>query len=88
MVGFVDDSTGVVNDFHATTLPEVEALLQKMQHDAQLWNDLLWCSGGKLELPKCSYHFLYFDFDPDGTPRPRAGTFPRRTRRCSGSGER
>jgi hypothetical protein len=24
-----------------------------------------------LELPKCSYHFLYFDYKPDGTPIPR-----------------
>jgi hypothetical protein len=39
-----------------------------MKHDAQLWHDLLWCSGGMLELPKCSYQFVYFDYLPDGTP--------------------
>jgi hypothetical protein len=27
-----------------------------------------------LELPKCSYHFLIFDFDESGTPIPRTGT--------------
>jgi hypothetical protein len=27
-----------------------------------------------LELPKCSYHFLYFDFLPNGKPVPRPGT--------------
>jgi hypothetical protein len=42
-----------------------------MQHDAQLWHGLLWCSGGMLELPKCSYQFLYFDCKPDGTPIPQ-----------------
>jgi hypothetical protein len=44
-----------------------------MRHDAQLWHVLLWCSGGMLELPKCLYHFLYFDYLPDGTPIPRGG---------------
>jgi hypothetical protein len=73
MVGFVDDSTGTVNSFNATTQPTPEELLNKMQHDAQLWHDLLWCSGGMLELPKCSYHFLYFNYLPDGTPVPRGG---------------
>ena len=73
MVGFVDDSTGTVNSFNVTTQPSPEELLNKMKHDAQLWHDLLWCSGGMLELPKCSYHFLYFDYKPDGTPLPRGG---------------
>ena len=41
-----------------------------MTHDAQLWNDLLYCSGGRLELPKCSFHALCFTFKPDGTPIP------------------
>jgi hypothetical protein len=71
MVGFVDDSTGTINSFRSHTTPTPESLLKKMQHDAQLWHDLLWCSGGMLELPKCSYHFLYFDFEKDGTPIPR-----------------
>jgi hypothetical protein len=30
--------------------------------------------GGMLELPKCSYHFLYFDFDASGAPHPISGT--------------
>jgi hypothetical protein len=73
MVGFVDDSTGIVNSFCSRIQPSPEELLNKMCHDAQLWHDLLWCSGGMLELPKCSYHFLYFDYLPDGTPTPRGG---------------
>jgi hypothetical protein len=67
MVGFVDDSTDSVNDFHNNEAT-VESLLGWLQVDAQLWNDLLWCSGGMLELPKCSYHFLFFDFDASGKP--------------------
>jgi hypothetical protein len=39
-----------------------------MAANAQLWNDLLHVSGGLLEVSKCSYHILYFDFRPSGTP--------------------
>eukprot|EP00957_Ditylum_brightwellii_P121407 9258475-Ditylum_brightwellii.AAC.1 len=38
--------------------------------DAQLWSDLLWVSGGLLELEKCSYHYLHFDFKLNGQPIP------------------
>jgi hypothetical protein len=34
-----------------------------------MWNDLLWCTGGKLELNKCSFHALRFAFNPNGAPR-------------------
>ena len=40
MIGFVDDSTGQVNLFHTNIPPTAEALVQLMQHNAQLWNDL------------------------------------------------
>eukprot|EP00957_Ditylum_brightwellii_P201164 15324357-Ditylum_brightwellii.AAC.1 len=39
-----------------------------MQHDAQLWSDLLWVSGGMREVDKCSYHFIYYCFLSNGTP--------------------
>jgi hypothetical protein len=39
-----------------------------MQSDAQLWNDLLWTSGGALELPKCTYHVINYAFTLDGAP--------------------
>ena len=34
-----------------------------MEHDAQLWHDLLWNSGGALELPKCFYQILHWEFN-------------------------
>ena len=74
MVGFVDDSTGICNDFHPQSQIDGATLSQKMQEDAQIWNDLLWCLGGKLELSKCSYHLLQFRFKPDGTPFPTIET--------------
>jgi hypothetical protein len=73
MVGFVDDSTGQVNDFTAAPQPSPEVLNKCMQYDAQLWSDLLWLSGGLLELPKCSSHHLHFTFEADGRPNIMGG---------------
>jgi hypothetical protein len=75
MVGFVDDSTGSLNDFQPSSQAPLSVLFQRMTHDAQLWNDLLYCSGGKLELPKCSFHALHFDFHPSGKPQPTLEKF-------------
>ena len=69
MVGFVDDCTGTCNDFQPQTQADTSTIASRMQHDAQTWNDLLWCTGGKLELPKCSFHTLHFTFLPNGTPK-------------------
>ena len=73
MIGFVDDSTSSVNDFFSNTQPDPEVLVGMMREDAQLWNDLLWSSGGALELPKCSYHYLHYNFTPNGSPILRPG---------------
>ena len=75
MVGFVDDSTGQVNDFQSNSQPSPEFLRQIMKLDAQLWSDLLWLSGGLLELGKCSFHQIHFDFEKDGRPMMRAGIY-------------
>ena len=40
-----------------------------MTQDAQLWHDLLWASGSKLELSKCGYHLIYYEFNPEDIPR-------------------
>jgi hypothetical protein len=75
MVGFVDDSTGQTNSFVENDQSRPELLCAIMQIDAQLWNDLLWLSGGLLELSKCSFYHIHFDFMPDGTSMMRAGKF-------------
>ena len=62
MIGFVDDTTSQHNQFKMDKQPSLEDLLQGMQHDAQLWNNLLWSSGGALELPKCFYQILFWNF--------------------------
>ena len=66
--GFVDDTTTVTNKFWPQSEPGMEALLNQLRDDAQLWTDLLHISGGKLEIPKCSYHALHFKFHGNGTP--------------------
>jgi hypothetical protein len=74
IVGFVDDSTCTSNDFNLSVPLSPDYYIQHMQIDTQLWHDLLWASDGMLELPKCSYHFLYFDFLPNGKPVQRPDT--------------
>jgi hypothetical protein len=68
MIGFGDDSTGQVNAFTYDVQPNPE-LLQ------DLWSNLLWLSSGLLELTKCSFHHIHFDFAANGTAMMRPGTF-------------
>jgi hypothetical protein len=70
MSSFVDDTNASLNDRQPQHQMEIEALLTMVAHDAQIWNNLLFVSGGKLELSKCSFHILQFQFRPDGTPYP------------------
>ena len=69
MTGYIDDNSIQVNS-HPT---QRASLIDRAQADAQLWNDILWASGGVLEHDKCSYHFLLTDFDRNGAPVLRAG---------------
>ena len=78
MVGFVDDATCITSGDPAAPIGD---LVTRMQHDSQLWNDLLWTSGGKLELPKCGYHTVYYTFKPDGNPHSSPRTIAFRFRR-------
>ena len=65
IVGFVDDTTCITAGDPSKPITD---MLQRMQQDAQLWNDLLWSSGGALELPKCGYHLIYYTFNASGIP--------------------
>jgi hypothetical protein len=53
MARFVDDNAGQVNLFGEDKPPTPEHPLLMMQHDAQLWADILRKSGRDSELPKC-----------------------------------
>ena len=64
MAGYIDDNCAQVNSHPS----QRETIIQRATHDAQLWNDILWASGGVLEHDKCSYHFMVTDFDRNGAP--------------------
>jgi hypothetical protein len=71
MTGFVDDNSCNIN-----CQPDSEdELCLRAEHDAQLWNDILWASGGALEHSKCTYKYLKTDFTDTGIPYFRAGSF-------------
>ena len=75
MIGFVDNTSGSVNDFSRDQPATPEHYIAKAQEDAQRWNDLLSLSGGALNVEKCSYHFLYYTFNVDGLASLQSGTF-------------
>ena len=64
--GYVDDSAGRVLDFKDSLEVLVAKLVEKMEHNAQIWSDILWFSGGRLELVKCSYHVMAPVYDKEG----------------------
>ena len=68
MEGFVDDTDVAVNDAQAKTPHTPAKLVQVLQDDAQHWERLLFISGGKLELNKCFFYALIWQFDTDETP--------------------
>jgi hypothetical protein len=71
MTGFVDD-----NNCNINCQPDHEdELCLRAEHNAQLWNDILWASGGALEHSKCTYKYLKTDFTDTGIPYFRAGSF-------------
>jgi hypothetical protein len=63
--GFVDDTSIMTNGGQTT-----DELLGRLQSDAQTWSNLLYSSGGLLELPKCLYYIADYSFDSTGNPSP------------------
>ncbi len=86
MAGFVDDNAGQVNLFGDNVPPTPDKLLAMMQHDGQLWANILRESGGNLELPKCSYHFVFYDFLQSGKPILKAGRVGPKLKLLDGKG--
>ena len=68
IIGFVDNSTCIVGRNKNNT---IKSLKEKMHKDAQLWHNLLWVSGGKLELLKCGYQLVHYNFEPSRIPKMR-----------------
>ena len=65
MLGYVDDNNITNNGKEGETVADV---IQRTQHDAQLWNDLLRATGGALNLDKCFTQVLDYQFALNGGP--------------------
>jgi hypothetical protein len=68
MAGFVDDTKGQTKDQTEPTPMPLHQLIVCMHSNAQLWGDLLHISGGALEISKCNYYVLHWQFQPSGIP--------------------
>jgi hypothetical protein len=80
--GFVD-----INKCNVNFRPEEEdRLCLCAKHDAQLWNNILWGSGGALEHSKCSYKYLKTNFTASGIPFFCGGSFGKQIRIHNNSG--
>jgi hypothetical protein len=65
MLGYVDDNNITNNGKDGESVADV---IQRTQHDAQLWNDLLRATGGALNLDKCFTQVLNYTFALNGGP--------------------
>jgi len=68
MIGFVVDCMQQVNCFLDHPQPLPDTLIEQMRVDGQLWNDLLWASGGSLEQKKCLFHVIESSWNSKGIP--------------------
>lgn len=67
-IGFVDDVRNSSNQFGQHPQPPLDDLIAQATKDSQNWHDLLEVSNQELELPKCSYQVMQYDFADDGEP--------------------
>lgn len=65
---FVDDAFSCGNDNSSAT-QDNNWMYNAINRNAQLWESLLYVSGGKLELPKCSCTVFRFTPDKNGYPQ-------------------
>ena len=65
---FVDDKSTYTNQFLQWLHREVDHadVIKHLHHNAQIWERLLWTSGGLLKLNKCLYYVLHWTFDAEG----------------------
>ena len=72
LLGFVDDVNNRTNlrpsvDGVGLTAT-LESLLEQASKDSQLWHDILTAANQELELTKCKYHVIHFQFQENGAP--------------------
>jgi hypothetical protein len=65
---FVDDASNSTDNFLSWLhqAPNLEDLVEMTRHDSQMWERFLWTSGDLLNLVKCVYYILSWNFDAEG----------------------
>jgi hypothetical protein len=64
---FVDDSANGVSDAHQEVPMSVTEIVGHLQNTAQTWERVLFSSGGSLNIPKCFWYLVYWEW-PQGRP--------------------
>jgi hypothetical protein len=64
---FIDDNTSASNDFNhwLHQQPTPDLVVKLLAKAAQVWERLLFTSGGLLKLRKCLYYVMYWAFDSE-----------------------
>jgi hypothetical protein len=65
---FIDDNSSATNRFRRWLhqRPTPTDIVDDLQKDAQVWERLLFTSGGLLKLKKCLYYVMSWEFDAEG----------------------
>ena len=68
LTAFVDDASHWINRFTEALQGNygLPAMIHDTQQAAQWWEQLLYVTGGKLELPKCFYYMIHWQFNNEG----------------------
>jgi hypothetical protein len=74
MTGFDDDKNCNCCEDVITHEDHSNINFSGMRFDAQLWYNLFWTIGGALELTKCQYHLMNWDFTIACAPILNTGT--------------
>jgi hypothetical protein len=65
---FVDDASNCTNLFldwlHAP--PQLAEVVEMTRHDSQTWERFLWTSDGLLNLTKCAFYIIVWQFNTEG----------------------
>eukprot|EP00957_Ditylum_brightwellii_P026389 1996086-Ditylum_brightwellii.AAC.1 len=64
---FVDNATLLHNNGNKFN-NSAQQLMNHIQHDAEIWGQLLWVTGGLLEFFKSTYFLLTWKFAASGKP--------------------
>jgi hypothetical protein len=65
---FVDDTANGVSDAHQDDPMSVTEIVGHLLHTVQSWDRILYSSGGALEIPKCFWHLVYWEWS-NGRPQ-------------------